>query len=147
MTAENRIQKFADNFWKFASDTKGILKIEDVYIDWANNSDMTVKEFGHVWSKIHDDINLKFGLKKADISFSRTEDILELADMLRNTDIENIENVNLPETEEPITPEPNLTEPTEPIEPTSTIPPETEPSPMEEGGEKPDLKLTESLLL
>jgi hypothetical protein len=151
MTAENRIQGFANNFWKYASNTKGVLAIEDAFINWANNSDMTIKEFGHVWSKIHDDIYTKFGLKKADISFSRTEDLLEIADMLKNMNVEDIDDVNdleLPNTEEPATFEPSLAEPpnTENEIPSST-PPETETPPIEEGGEKPELKLTESLLL
>jgi hypothetical protein len=155
MTTENKVQEFSNAFWKYASDTKGILALEDAYINWANNSGMTIREFGQVWAKINDDISSKFGLKKADISFSRTDDILELADLLKNTGVEDIKS--LPLDKKPSTPELNL-EPELDLskEPESTIkekpvPPSSEgdvaePG-LEEGGAEPELKLTESLLL
>lgn len=154
MGVENNVQKFADNFWKYASDTKGILSIEDVYIDWANNSNMTIKEFGQVWSKIHDDISTKFGLKKADVSFSRIEDIFDLADKLKGTDT-NLENT-LPVTEEPITPEPEPGSPSDIAPIGGGAPPTSEPlasEPSPGGGSEPgmdtgpDLDLVHSLNL
>ena len=154
MTAKDSIQKYANNFWKYASNTKGVIAIEDAFINWAHSSDMTIKEFSHVWAKIHDDISTKFGLKKADISFSRTDDILELAELLKNTGVEDVESVlneSLPAGEEALTPEPGPGDSIKDIadETPPGPPPEggmTEPG-LEEGGESPDLKLTESLLL
>ena len=160
MTAENKIQAFANSFWKHASNTKGILSLEDAYINWSNNSGMTISEFGHVWARINDDVSTKFGLKKADISFSRTEDMLEFIKALQGVDIENLKEEDLESLVEGVPPKPELD-----TEPELGAPPETSPEinekpdfgpppeggvggpGLEEGGEEPDLKLTESLLL
>ena len=159
MTVENKVQQFANNFWKYASNTKGVLALEDAYINWANNSGMTIKEFGHVWAKINDDVCNKYGLKKADISFSRTDDILDLVELLKNIEPENIESNDIENLIEPeIKPEPGLAGP--PKEPLPEMSDKSSPPPTPEeniGGEpaipeggaetSPDLKLTESLLL
>lgn len=171
MTAENKVQAFADNFWKHASNTKGVVSLDDVYIDWANNSEMTMDEFKKVWAKIHDDINTKYGLKKADISFSRTDDILDLIKLLKDTDIDSgeLESALLDKTsptsepgldselsgKPPLTPEPGLDSgpmkepglgPDEGLA-ASPPPPNDMGTPTPEGGADPELKLTESLLL
>lgn len=149
MTANNSIQKFADDFWRYASNTKGIVAIEDAFINWAKNSNMTTREFSRVWARIHDDISTKFGLKKADISFSRTDDILDLVDLLKNTGVENIENVlsetsSVDEKETPPELEPDGLSSTSSPESLENETPGLE---LEKEEETPDLKLTESLLL
>lgn len=55
------LESKAKEFWKFASEYKGIANIEDVFIDWANKEKFSLKEATGIWQKVDEDIMENFG--------------------------------------------------------------------------------------
>ena len=58
------IESKTKEFWKFASEYKGIANIEDVFVDWANKEGCGLKEATSIWQKVDEDIMKNFGFSK-----------------------------------------------------------------------------------
>jgi hypothetical protein len=61
------IDTHAKDFWKFASQTKGVCDIEDVYMDWAKTASIDINEFTETWKQVNLDILESFGIKNASL--------------------------------------------------------------------------------
>lgn len=158
MISEDLRKTYVDDFWKYASQVKDVLYLEDAFIDWAMQSKIRVNDLKPIWANINDDVFQSFGLKQADVSFSRIEDLYELFDKLQNNEEDEIVQSQQPEipSEEldmkdllnkEIPPSPEEEPPKNDLAPPKI---ETEQPNIEPEGEKVeegDLNLTESLLL
>lgn len=83
--AKNDIEQYAKDFWKYASTTKGVHEIDDIFLDWSGKSDITINDFEQVWYKVSHDVADAFNIdnrtKKA-LTFKNVDEFLSLTDAI-----------------------------------------------------------------
>lgn len=65
MLTREYVEAKAQEFWKYASELAGVHTLEDIYLDWVEQQDMTIDEFGYVFAQISIDVDQAFGIKTA----------------------------------------------------------------------------------
>jgi len=59
-----KIESRSEEFWKYASNVKGVSTIEDVFIDWVEKENLSIKEVTDIWNKIGQDVLDAFELDR-----------------------------------------------------------------------------------
>jgi len=65
MLSINSVEKHTKDFWKYASQTRGVLEIKDAFMDWAKDANIDLKAFQIIYASVNYDVNNAFDLRSA----------------------------------------------------------------------------------